>query len=75
MWTPVHVRQFKRLLDMPAEHVTQDIPVSKLLDMDIIEYCERKSDNAPGVELRKGSLEDRTPIAARLRPRTIRDKN
>ena len=38
-WTPVHVRQFKRLTDVPAEPVSQDIPVSQLLDMDSIEYC------------------------------------
>jgi hypothetical protein len=49
MWTPVHVRQFKQLLDVPAEPVSYDIPVSKLLDMDTIEYCERESDSAPGV--------------------------
>jgi hypothetical protein len=28
--------------------LTQDIPVSKLIDMDTIEYCERESDSAPG---------------------------
>ena len=60
---------------MPAEPVSQDIPVSQLLDMDSIEYCGGESDNAPVVVLRKGrlSLEDWTPIAAWLRPR-IRDK-
>ena len=73
MWTPVHVRQFKRLTDVPAEPVSQAIPVSQLLDMDSIEYCGGESDNAPGVVLRKGSLEVWTPIAAWLRPR-IRDK-
>jgi hypothetical protein len=61
--------QFKRLLDVPAEPVSQDIPVSKLLDMDTIEYCERESDSAPGVVLKKGSLEVWTPIATRLRPK------
>ena len=74
MWTPVHVRQFKRLTDVPAEPVSQAIPVSQLLDMDSIEYCGGESDNAPGVVLRKGSLEVWTLIAARLRPR-IRDKS
>ena len=69
MWTPVHVRQFKRLMDVPAEPVSQAIPVSKLLDMDSIEYCGGESDNAPGVVLRRGSLEVWTLIAARLRPR------
>ena len=46
---------------MPAEPVSQDIPVSQL---DSIEYCGGESDNAPGVVLRKGrlSLEDWTPI-------------
>ena len=73
MWTPVHVRQFKRLADVPAKPVSQDIPVSQLVDMDSIEYCGGESDNSPGVILRKGSLEVWTPIAARLRPR-IRDK-
>jgi hypothetical protein len=67
MWTPVHVRQFKRPSDVPAEPVSHDIPVSNLLGMDSIEYCERESDSAPGVVLRKGSLEIWTPIAARLR--------
>ena len=73
MWTPVHVRQFKRLTDVPAESVSQDIPVSQLLDMDSIEYCGGESDNVPGVVVRNGSLEVWTPIAAWLRPR-IRDK-
>ena len=68
-----HAQKFKRLTDVPAEPVLQDIPVSQLLDMDSIEYCGGESDNAPGVIVRKGSLEVWTPIAARLRPR-IRDK-
>ena len=73
MWTPVHVRQFKRLMDVPAKPVSQDIPASQLLDMDSIEYCGGESGNAPGVVLRKGSLEVWTPIAVRLHTR-IRDK-
>ena len=59
---------FKRLTDVPAEPVSQDIPVSQLVDMDGIEYCEGESDNAPGIVLRKGSLEVWTPIAAQLHP-------
>ena len=69
----MHVRQFKRLTDVPAEPVSQDIPVSQLVDMD---SSGGESDNSPGVILRKGSLEVWTPIAARLRPmaQQIRDK-
>ena len=43
---------------------TDNIPVSELSKLDSIEYCGRDSDNAPGVILRKGSLEVWTPIAA-----------
>ena len=72
LWTPVQVKQPKPLVDdKPIEHV--NVPVSELLDLDSIQYCGSDTDNAPGVVLKKGSLEVWTPIAARLRPR-IRDK-
>ena len=68
--TPVQVKQPKPLVDdKPVEHVV-NVPVSELLDLDSIQYCGSDTDNAPGVVLRKGSLEVWTPIAARLRPRT-----
>ena len=55
MWTPVHVRQFK-LTDVPAELVSQDIPISQLLDMDSI--VEESLTMPLGlIVLKKGRLE------------------
>ena len=73
VWTPIQVKKPKSLSDESVEPHTDDIPISELSKLDSIEYCGRDSDNAPGVILRKGSLEVWTPIATRLCPR-IRDK-
>ena len=73
MWTPVQVKKPKSLSDEPVEPHADDISTSELSKLDSIEYRGRDSDDAPGVILRKGSLEVWTPIAARLRPR-IREK-
>ena len=62
------VKKPKSLSDEPVEPHTDDIPVSELSKLDSIEYCGRDSDNAPGMILRKGSLEVWTLIAAWLRP-------
>ena len=73
VWTPVQVKKPKSLSDEPVEPHVEDISTSELSKLDSIEYCGCDSDDAPGVILRKGSLEVWTPIAARLQPR-IREK-
>ena len=71
MWTPIQVKKPKPVLDEPVPDVISLSELSKLDDS--VLYCGRDQGNAPGVILKKGSLEVWTPIAARLHPR-IRDK-
>ena len=65
VWTPVQVKKPKSLSDEPVEPHADDISTSELSKLDSIEYyCGHDSDDAPGVTLRKGSLEIWTLIAA-----------
>ena len=52
----------ENMLDEPVERMQQNVPVSNLLSLDRIKRCSHDTDNAPGVILKKDSLQAGIPI-------------